>query len=52
MAERNKNKVVTYLGKPLEQMTREELIEAINYLANQLELERSEHARAMDILTR
>ena len=44
------NKISTYRGKPIEKMTREELIEALNFLANDAENERKEHARQLDVL--
>ena len=45
------DKISTYLGKPIEQMTREELIDALNFFASQLTAEREEHARRLDVLT-
>ena len=45
------DKIATYCGKPIEQMTREELIDALNFLASQLTAEREEHAHQLDVLT-
>ena len=45
------DKISAYRGKPIEQMTREELIDALNFLASQLTAEREEHARQLDVFT-
>lgn len=43
-------KVVTWKGKPIEEFTREELIEVINSLATALEQEQAAHRTTLDIL--
>jgi hypothetical protein len=44
-------KVATFCGKPIQEMSREELIEAVNFLANENINQSKEHARRLDILT-
>lgn len=44
------DKISTYRGKPIEEMSREELIDALNFLANDSKQEREEHIRQLDVL--
>ena len=44
------DKITTYCGKLIEQMTREELIDALSFFVSQLTAEREEHARQLDVL--
>ena len=43
------DKITTYCGKLIEQMTREELIDALSFFVSQLTAEREEHARQLDV---
>ena len=44
-------KIATYRGKPIEQMSREELIDALNFLANDAKNEREEHMHQLEVLS-
>ena len=41
------NTKTTWYGKPIEELTKEELIEVIEFLGEQLEVERKNHARTL-----
>lgn len=45
------DKISTYRGKPIDEMSREELIDALNFLANDAKREREEHIRQLDVIS-
>lgn len=44
------DKVITYRGRPLDELTREELISAIHWLNNELQRERTTGAKDREFL--
>lgn len=43
-------KIVLWMGRPIEELSREELIDAVNLMAGQVEAERQMHMHTLDIL--
>lgn len=44
------NKIVTYCGKPIEEMSREELITALEYAVHEVSLAHQENARRIEFM--